>query len=71
MKSKQICLATDERNELERFAKTGVRNTWLVNRAKIILALDTARNASFRWQSMAADGSRSWKRTELSALAIQ
>ncbi|MCL2104950.1 MAG: hypothetical protein FWH21_07865 [Kiritimatiellaeota bacterium] len=48
-----------------------MRNTWLVNRAKIILALDTARNASFRWQSMAADGSRNWKRTELSAPAIQ
>ncbi|MCL2104198.1 MAG: hypothetical protein FWH21_03980 [Kiritimatiellaeota bacterium] len=70
MKSKQIYLATDERNELERFAKTGVRNTRRVNRAKIILALDTS-GGRFRWQSMAADGSRNWKRTELSALAIQ
>ncbi|MCL2104504.1 MAG: hypothetical protein FWH21_05560 [Kiritimatiellaeota bacterium] len=61
---------TDEHNELERFAKTSVRNTRLVNRAKIILALDTS-GGRFRWQLMAADGSRNWKRTELSALAIQ
>ena len=60
MKSKQICLAADERNELERFVKTGVHNTRLVNRAKVILALDTS-GGSFRWQSMAADGSRNWK----------
>ncbi|MCL2104586.1 MAG: hypothetical protein FWH21_05995 [Kiritimatiellaeota bacterium] len=56
MKSKQLCLAADERNELERFAKTGVRNTRLVNRAKIILVLNTS-GGRFRWQSMAADGS--------------
>ena len=34
------------------------------------LGLDTS-EGRFRWQSMAADGSRNWKRTELSALAIQ
>jgi len=60
MKSKQLCLAADERNELERFAKTGARNTRLVNRAKGVLALDTS-GGRFRWQSMAADGSRNWK----------
>jgi len=60
VKSKQTCLAADGRNELERFAKTGVRNTRLANRAKIILALDTS-GGRFRWQSMAADGSRNWK----------
>jgi len=70
MKSKQLCLAADERDELERFAKTGVRNTRLANRAKIILALDTS-GGRFRWQSMAADGSRNWKLTGLSALSIQ
>ena len=59
-KSKQLCLAADERNELARFAKTGVRNTRLANRAKIILALDTS-GGHFRWQPMAADGSRNWK----------
>jgi len=42
MKSKQLCLAADERNGLERFAKTGVRNIRLANRAKVILALDTS-----------------------------
>ena len=37
---KFIVLSTDQRAELERFTKTGVRNVRLVNRAKIILALD-------------------------------
>jgi len=60
MKSKQLCLAADERNDLERFATTGARNTRLVNRAKVVLALGTS-GGRFRWQPMAADSSRNWK----------
>jgi len=37
---KRIELTIKERAELERFCSTGVRNVRLVNRAKIILALD-------------------------------
>jgi len=48
-------------------AKTGVRNTRLANRAKIILALDTS-GGRFRWQSMAADGSRNWKLETIGAV---
>jgi hypothetical protein len=40
MKRKRIRLTVKERVELERFCTTGVRNVRLVNRAKIILALD-------------------------------
>ena len=42
MESKRIDLTASERKELETFTKTGVRNTRLVARAKIILALDTS-----------------------------
>ena len=55
MKSKQLCLAADERNELERFSKTGARNTRLVNRAKVVLALDTS-GGRFRRQSKLETG---------------
>ena len=40
MNRRRIRLTIKERAELERFCNTGVRNVKLVNRAKIILALD-------------------------------
>ena len=42
MKKEQIVLTQEERTELEQFIKTGKRSVRLVNRAKIILALDTS-----------------------------
>jgi len=42
MKRKQIRLTAKERAELERFSTTGAHSVRLVNRAKIILALDTS-----------------------------
>ena len=42
MKRNNINLAKKERTVLERFITTGVRSVRLVNRAKIILALDTS-----------------------------
>ena len=42
MERKQIKLSANERTELERFCRTGVHSVRLVNRAKIILALDTS-----------------------------
>ena len=46
MKRNQIQLTTEQRQELERFSKTGVHSVRLVNRAKIILLLDTAEGKS-------------------------
>jgi hypothetical protein len=40
MKRKRIRLTVKERVELEKFSSKGIRNVRLVNRAKIILALD-------------------------------
>jgi len=42
MKRNRIKLTPDERHELEMFSKTGVHSVRLVNRAKIILALDAS-----------------------------
>ena len=42
MRKEQIRLTVKERAELEKFCATGVRDVRLVNRAKIILALDTS-----------------------------
>jgi len=42
MEEKQIKLTAKERVELERFCSTGVHSVRLVDRAKIILALDTS-----------------------------
>jgi hypothetical protein len=42
MKSKQVTLNAEERNELEQFSTKGVHSVRLVNRAKIILALDSS-----------------------------
>ena len=42
MEEKQIKLTAKERVELERFCSTGVHSVRLVDRAKIVLALDTS-----------------------------
>jgi hypothetical protein len=42
MERKQITLTSEERMVLEQFSKKGVHSVRLVNRAKIILALDTS-----------------------------
>jgi len=42
MERKQIKLTPEERAELKRFSKAGEHNVRLVNRARIILALDTS-----------------------------
>jgi len=42
MKRTQIILTAEQRQELEKFSQTGIRSVKLVNRAKIILALDTS-----------------------------
>ena len=39
MGNKVIMLNTEQREKLEKFAKTGVRSTHLVKRAKVILAM--------------------------------
>jgi hypothetical protein len=43
MERKQIILTPEERAELKRFCKSGVHSVRLVNRARIILVLDTSR----------------------------
>jgi hypothetical protein len=42
MEGKQIVLTVRKRAELEQFSKTGTHSVRLVNRARIILALDTS-----------------------------
>ena len=42
MKSNTISLSAEERSELEQFSTKGVHSVRLVNRAKIILALDSS-----------------------------
>ena len=42
MRKEQIRLTVKERAELEKFCAAGIRDVRLVNRAKIILALDTS-----------------------------
>jgi hypothetical protein len=42
MKRKKIILSPEERAKLKQFSKTGVRSIRLVNRARVILALDTS-----------------------------
>ena len=42
MRKKPIKLTIKERADLERYCGTGVHNVRLVNRAKILLALDTS-----------------------------
>jgi hypothetical protein len=42
MKRTQIVLTAEQRQEMEKFSKTGVHSVKSVNRAKVILALDTS-----------------------------
>jgi len=42
MKKNEIELTTEQRKELERFSRTGVRSAKLIKRAEIILLLDTS-----------------------------
>ena len=54
MERKKIVLSTKERKELERFSTTGVHSVRLVNRAKIILALDTSKGRTAEKQAAIA-----------------
>jgi len=54
MKKNQIILTPEERQEFEKFIKTGVRSVRLVNRAKIILSLDTSENRTADKQEIIA-----------------
>jgi len=42
MKKNDVKLSTEQRRELEKFSKTGVHSAKLINRAQIILMLDTS-----------------------------
>ena len=44
MKKNEIKLTTEQRKELEKFRKTGVRSAKLIKRAEIILFLDMSKN---------------------------
>jgi transposase len=46
MKKNEIRLTAEQRKELEKFSKTGVRSAKLIKRAQIILLLDIAENGS-------------------------
>jgi len=46
MKKNEIKLTAEQRKELEKFSKTGVRSAKLIKRAQIILLLDTSENGS-------------------------
>jgi hypothetical protein len=55
MKRNVINLSTEERAELERFSTKGVRSVKLVNRAKIILALDISEGRKAETQESIAE----------------
>ena len=55
MEGKQIVLTPEERAELKRFCKAGVHSVRLVNRARIILALDTSGNRKAERQESIAE----------------
>ena len=44
MKKNEINLSVEQRKELEKFSKTGVRSARLIKRAQIILLLDISKN---------------------------
>jgi len=67
VKSKQICLTAGERKELEQFAKTGVRNTRLVARANVVLALDTSEGRKAAGQADIVQGLGVSRRTVITA----
>lgn len=52
MNRNQVTLTPEERAEFEKFGKAGVRSVRLVNRAKIILALDTYENSKVEKQDL-------------------
>ena len=54
MEGKQIVLSAAERAELEQFVKTGSHSARLVNRSKIILALDTSLGGTAETQGAVA-----------------
>jgi hypothetical protein len=54
MERKEIKLTVKERTELERFSTSGVHSVRLVNRAKIILALDTSKGRAAERQEALA-----------------
>ena len=56
MKRTPLVLTNEQRNVLEQFTTTGVRSARLLNRAKVILALDTS------------DGRRAMKQEEIARL---
>ena len=55
MKRTKISLTVEQRQELEKFSKTGVHSVKLVNRAKVILALDTSAGKKAANQSEIAE----------------
>jgi AAA+ ATPase superfamily predicted ATPase len=55
MKRTQITLTAKQRQELEKFSTTGVHSVKLVNRAKVILALDTSTGRKAENQSKIAE----------------
>jgi hypothetical protein len=55
MERKQIVLTPEERAELKRFCKVGVHSVRLVNRARIILALDTSGDRKAQMQKDIAE----------------
>jgi len=55
MKRTQIALTAEQRQELEKFSTTGVHSVKLVNRAKVILALDTSEGRKAENQSVIAE----------------
>ena len=44
MKKNELKLSAEQRKELEKFSKTGVRSAKLIKRAQIILLLDTSKS---------------------------
>ena len=55
MEKKQVMLKKNERAELEKFCRKGVRSVRLVSRAKIILALDISGNRTAERQEALAE----------------
>ena len=54
MKKNEIKLSAEQRKELERFSKTGVRSAKLIRRAQTILLLDTSKSGkAMRFEEIA------------------
>jgi len=54
MKKNEIMLSATQRNELEKFSKTGVHSAKLIKRAQIILLLDTSKSTkAIKFQDIA------------------